>query len=807
MGEALAAILGALRKYHVLGPAETLPEPFCSAFGEAEQARGYFFDMGGERIVAARLSDDPGSLRELWREIELSRARGEHAALLPLAGNAEADGVAIYADGQWIGKALRRLGLLEGELPHPRRVMSGLAGYSRLYLFHLPGNRGGGLDVLVKFDRPDRLRKEWEAIEAIRRSSLVPPEVQLPHLSNSYREDGVFVMPMFQNKTVSGEVMQLAQFLENQLLTNRAHVRDVLDLVERFLRRLYLDAAMDAGSLSWRDLNAELGRAAMDEVVQTLGAEGIAGYEDEHFGLRGLPAAGMCVNPLFEVERRMKESTGRLLKATTHGDLQSTNILVALGSYAAPEEIAIIDIEKLAADQPVVEDLVRIEADFWRSVYTEIAGRLFREASEDERVRAATEAMVLALDRLECRTRRIEAKDARVVELADAAGSFVFDLRRRAWSLLRGNQARYWPRDYFGALRFYYLKAMLRPLVNKNRLRLRVALVGASMAEETVRAMEQGRITGEHDFPGAWEDYGAAAGGRSRAAEAAGGGGAEASPRGVAGGTAGAVEGRQAKDGALGAATSVFSQRGLILTAIRQVVEIGGNRVVLKKEAESNPGDLLVFPDAKSIDASGVLNAQAFRRQRWAGTGAGLEQNVVEKTVRNESHFQKNPHTVLLVKAGAFQQFQPADEYIGYTHVIPLTQAGYNDYYRGGIEDNLLGADVICAPEESARALLLFSFAMDTMSLRRAYKGLSLSNSSNRHLWMYAIATELVRAMAFHVSWLMKLHANVGSAELLTQNDTDRGMQTVMELLGFEKTPYRSGDGHTIRSVLCKRGA
>jgi hypothetical protein len=59
--------------------------------------------------------------------------------------------------------------------------------------------------------------------------------------------------------------------------------------------------------------------------------------------------------------------------------------------------------------------------------------------------------------------------------------------------------------------------------------------------------------------------------------------------------------------------------------------------------------------------------------------------------------------------------------------------------------------------------------------------------------------------MAFHLNWLMRTQGDLDSAELLAQNDDDRGMRTVFELLHFEDTDRRSMDGKAIRSVICHR--
>jgi hypothetical protein len=81
----------------------------------------------------------------------------------------------------------------------------------------------------------------------------------------------------------------------------------------------------------------------------------------------------------------------------------------------------------------------------------------------------------------------------------------------------------------------------------------------------------------------------------------------------------------------LGAATSIFSQPGLIVNSLREVVNILEHGICLRKEAAQNPSGAFVLADEHLAAVTGTLNAQAFRRQRWAGTGLYLKDNVLEK--------------------------------------------------------------------------------------------------------------------------------------------------------------------------------
>jgi hypothetical protein len=253
----------------------------------------------------------------------------------------------------------------------------------------------------------------------------------------------------------------------------------------------------------------------------------------------------------------------------------------------------------------------------------------------------------------------------------------------------------------------------------------------------------------------------------------------------------------------VGSATTIFAQRGLIISAVREALEIGEHSLILKPVDRRDAAARFVFADATLSETTGLLNAQAFRRQPWGGTGKSIGTNILEKTTRNRAHIEQNGYSILLVKAAPSGGFVPRDSFAGFTHVIPLNRSGLADYMAGRIEDNLLGPDAIARPGEAAQAMLLFSFALDPVSLRTLYRG---ARASQRHNCMYVMARELVLAMAFHVAHLMDVHCGVRRVELLAQNDHDSGMLTLFELLKFEDTGKTSRDGQSIRSVVCTRG-
>lgn len=503
-----SAIEKILKRNSLLACSAQLPAPIQALFCESEQVDNFFFEVASGNVILAKVPRAESRVSELWQQVDHFRAQKVHPALLPLTDNQQRDRILVYADGTWVRKTLKRLKLIKARdvLRTPTRIVSGLAGFSRLYIFYIPARppRFSGTTVLVKFDRPDRMRKEWEAVDAQRAAGDVPAEIILP-LPRNTEKDGIMLTAAFQSMTTSGQVQQLNEFVRWQLLSNFNNLSTLLVLLKKFLKKLYLDGATKYEAFTWRDFNREL-VAQFNELPGFLQKQKIPLSLDQKSWtppeLAGKSAT--LQNPLSNIEHQLQQETGRLLKARTHGDLQSTNVLIALSENQIPENIGIIDIEKLNYDQPVLEDLVRIEADFWRSVFTEIARDQF---SAEQVASHAMEAMILALDTLDGRKPRVQKQSQAVLELCNAAGRFVFAIRTMTWQLLRTpGENDYYPISYMVALRFYYLKSILRPLVHEDALRARIVLLGAALATETWSDMIAGRYPVQRTLLKQWND-------------------------------------------------------------------------------------------------------------------------------------------------------------------------------------------------------------------------------------------------------------------------------------------------------------
>ncbi len=463
---------------------------------------------GEETIVAAKVFDTPIAREKAWEPLNHSGTIQQISSLRPVAGNSSSHEAMIYNDGQWILAAFRECRMLSDTdpLPKPKLVLTGLAGYSRVYFFSL---KAGGVNrfSIVKFDTMERLAAESEKIEAIRKRGNVPQEFVLPNPVQNPNV-GVILYSAFHEAATYGQVIQLAEFLCRQVVQSPANVRAAFEMLFSALFRFYAGGRIENRFGQWSEVE-ENSKNWLTQLPEILSEHLPESKEWAHTDLT-LTALGPVPglhNPFRNLAHRLESSPGPLLYSWVHGDLQSTNVLVALGDGDAPERVAVIDVEKVAEDRPVVSDLARIEADFWRSVFTCIAPAELRPAFPNARDLdgAVLQALVCALDMLDGRPQRWPTVHPAVATLAAAVGQCVYDLRTRAWGILHYSTATTWyPKPYFHALLFYYAKAVLRPLVYKHPIRLQTVVLAAALTEETLRDMDAGRYSKELSFPNSW---------------------------------------------------------------------------------------------------------------------------------------------------------------------------------------------------------------------------------------------------------------------------------------------------------------
>jgi hypothetical protein len=487
----------AFAKHGITYPGDHLPEPIDSLYGESEGATTHFFWIGSPpppaRLYAVKVPSKKHR-KKFWTQLnDIRRSHPSEAAMLPIPSNEEGDHVAVFNDGHHIRTVLSRVCAgTTFDLAQPRKILTGIAGFSRVYFLNV-----GQEMVLVKFDRPDRLLAEWERVMHLRAMSDLPGQIILP-LPANHPPDRILVYPVFHSSTATGDVVQLDEFLTRQLLHNMDNAVRCVDMLFAALAPLHGAQSYRYDANAWSDFNPEL-RAdapALRAIAETLVGTRVAAGDTWK-----LPNATCELkNPFARLEEFLRDDPGKLVKSRVHGDLQSTNVLVALEGDT-PREVAIVDVEKFGDNEPLVNELTRVEADFWRSVFPVIARRQLSHLAAPARDRAVVRAFLAAHDallrdvagaRALCDNAAADDQPAR--DLAAAAATFVRELRRRGWGLLRRDHETtgYYPKAYFLSLLFYYMKATLRPLVRDDPLKLELILCGASIATEVVDRMRRG---------------------------------------------------------------------------------------------------------------------------------------------------------------------------------------------------------------------------------------------------------------------------------------------------------------------------
>jgi hypothetical protein len=63
------------------------------------------------------------------------------------------------------------------------------------------------------------------------------------------------------------------------------------------------------------------------------------------------------------------------------------------------------------------------------------------------------------------------------------------------------------------------------------------------------------------------------------------------------------------------------------------------------------------------------------------------------------------------------------EHFMGFTHLIPISEGTYHDYIRGKISDTDFNASLVCSPDQEAHAILVFSLGLDLWRLKEIITG------------------------------------------------------------------------------------
>jgi hypothetical protein len=169
------------------------------------------------------------------------------------------------------------------------------------------------------------------------------------------------------------------------------------------------------------------------------------------------------------------------------------------------------------------------------------------------------------------------------------------------------------------------------------------------------------------------------------------------------------------------------------------------------------------------------LNEEGFDR-----TAFELDHSKMAR--RNTEWVRKNDRLFMLVKSTIPKVDQP--DYIGYTAVVPMTDAGADVYFRGLIKDQDLPASLICGPGEPTQALVIFAIA-----LSRTLRGVQSLGRPQ--------LGRLLKALEYHIDVAAKAHSGHPKGILLWSQTEHKGVASHLRTRGFTATdpPTKSAEG------------
>jgi hypothetical protein len=444
-----------------------------------------------------KVQDDEQLQIERWRkslEEEVRRLEGQENELSVVNSTplSSARQELTAEEAVTLRAVLARLNLLEPDenLPTPDDFFSGIAGQSRVFLFFL-SNRASGMRLIAKFDGPDRAKREWEVIKFLRLLN-VPAETILPHSRNDFT-DGVIIYPVAGSPRLK-RFVTLSRFLLDQLMVAPGNCVHCVDLFLDPLRYFYdiepgrvTDRASNNTVLNWKKFFPEVADSGkLSDAVHASCPELQCDRPTLQRSTSEIAQDAALVdrlNPIYDLNERLCSKTGDIRLSLIHGDLNLTNVLVCPALDGSPVKVNVIDLAESSAWQPTASDLARFEVQFWIDLYPRLAdaqGVAVKEWMAD--FDAGCNYLAGRSDQAALRT-----------AVGKRACGLVYYFRRFAIEILAPNPPdRYILGDYFHCLWFSYLTLLTYRSVRDQPNLVRLALLGASLASQTVHDQNAG---------------------------------------------------------------------------------------------------------------------------------------------------------------------------------------------------------------------------------------------------------------------------------------------------------------------------
>jgi hypothetical protein len=218
-----------------------------------------------------------------------------------------------------------------------------------------------------------------------------------------------------------------------------------------------------------------------------------------------------------------------------------------------------------------------------------------------------------------------------------------------------------------------------------------------------------------------------------------------------------------------------------------------------------------VFPDPHDRDG---LVKEAARLNCAAFANTPFVDSLDRKYRRNGSHLRRNPFAIMLVAHERPSHGSPEQRkaFVGFTHLIPITEGTYNDYIEGKIPDKDFNARHVCSPTEAAHAVLIFSLGLDLRRLKEIITGRKLGSVDRffakvglppfRIGNLYEAEEDLWRGFFYHAQVLLKeQHFSTYPVIFLAQN-LDVHAKNVLENVGFTRLDgLRSADNEHLFEI------
>lgn len=407
-----------------------------------------------------------------------------------------------YASGHepLLRRALVRLGIWKDRnrpLPNPENVAHGVAGRSCVYFLFIPSREGTGRYLVAKFDEDSRSSREWSAVQDLRQLDN-PPEVVLPLMGNE-PDDRVIIFPAVEGMSGHIKCLPLLDLFDKQLEKNPKNLSVALDKLFDVLGMYYQSEpgaarfAKEGDLIRWASAYPNLEDPKIINSIYSTAYKHWPSIDWRSTERFTLPETDQSVlNPFPSMQAMLRERTGPIMLSRIHGDLNLTNVIVALTQKFSPKRVFVIDIANSEPNKIQATDFAKMETEIWRQLAA---------SGKPESIDDLLKELVVARNFLDGRSLQSP------LELSAAMNGaliVVNHLRRFAKHHLKPSRNpghSYLLEDYFRSMYFASLNALKFEDVRESRATSGAMILSAALSLEFIRDVESGLYS-----PGSTQD-------------------------------------------------------------------------------------------------------------------------------------------------------------------------------------------------------------------------------------------------------------------------------------------------------------